>query len=213
MNKPLDFSDKRVVVTLGGEGQGAAVSECFLSAGAEVIVCGPVKPDNLPVGNGREALFMPCVLDDPEELQALFSRARQENGPIDILINNPGELDTTRSGDAQQIITHFLVTPLNIAQAAFQAMNEQTSGGSIIFVAGETDAPLDASVAAYRAASAGISNLVTSLAVEWAPAVRVNAVTANPSKQEASTDLGNACLFLASTLSDYVSGSTLSAGD
>ena len=98
-------------------------------------------------------------------------------------------------------------------QAAFQAMNEQTSGGNIIFVAGETDAPLDDSVAAYRAASAGISNLVTSLAVEWAPAVRVNAVTANPGNHEASAELGNACLFLASALSDYVSGSTLSAGD
>jgi len=87
--------------------------------------------------------------------------------------------------------------------------------------------------AAYGAAKAGLVNLGSSLAVEWAPRVRVNAVVAGLTETEQShlhygdaaglaavaatvplermgrpADIGNACLFLASPLASYVSGTS-----
>jgi NAD(P)-dependent dehydrogenase (short-subunit alcohol dehydrogenase family) len=88
--------------------------------------------------------------------------------------------------------------------------------------------------AAYGAAKAGLINLTTSLAVEWAPKVRVNAVTAGLIRTEQAglfygdeagiarvaatvplgrmgdpADVADACLYLASPLARYVSGSNL----
>lgn len=212
MNRPLDFSGRRVVVTHGDAGLGRLISEGFLSAGAEVIICGPQAPTRLPAANGREASFYACELGDTDQLGKVFARIGQDRGPIDTLINNAGELDLDSNGDATEMINNFLVTPLNVSQAAYQSMTEHKAGGNIIFIAGAVETTLTPAVAAYRAAAAGIHNLVTSLAVEWAPAVRVNAVTANPPQLEDPTDLCNACLFLASGLSDYISGSTLTPG-
>jgi NAD(P)-dependent dehydrogenase (short-subunit alcohol dehydrogenase family) len=88
--------------------------------------------------------------------------------------------------------------------------------------------------AAYGAAKAGLLNLTTTLAVEWAPKVRVNAITAGLIVTEQAAlhygdeagiaavgatipagrmgqprDIADACLFLASPLADYVSGANL----
>ena len=88
--------------------------------------------------------------------------------------------------------------------------------------------------AAYGAAKAGLLSLTQSLAVEWAPKVRVNAITAGMIRTEQSDlhygdaagvarvaatvplgrlaeprDVGDVCLFLASPLSSYVSGASL----
>lgn len=212
MNRPLDFSGRRVVVTHGEEALGRQISERFLGAGADVIICSPHQPSTLPAADGREASYYACELNDPEKLAGMFARIRQDRGPVDTLINNPGELHLEPAENTTDIIDNYLITPLNISQAAYQSMAEPDARGSIIFIAGQVDASLSPTVAAYRAATAGIHNLVTSLAVEWAPAIRVNAVAAGPQHLTDGTDLCNACLFLASPLSDYISGSTLTPG-
>ncbi len=88
--------------------------------------------------------------------------------------------------------------------------------------------------AAYGAAKAGLLSLTQTLAVEWAPKVRVNAVTAGMIRTElahlhygdeesiarvAATvplgrlgtprDVGDACLYLASPMASYVSGANV----
>ena len=90
--------------------------------------------------------------------------------------------------------------------------------------------------AAYGAAKAGLINLTQSLAIEWAPKVRLNSITAGLIKTEKAhlhygdeagiqavsktvplgrmatpKDIGDLCLFLASPLASYLTGSNIVA--
>ena len=110
-------------------------------------------------------------------------------------------------------------------------MQDQGSGGAIINIASVSTLRPSPGTAAYGAAKAGLVNLGGSLAVEWAPKVRVNAIIVGLTETEQShlhygdeegiaavgatiplgrmavpTDVGDACLFLASPLASYVSG-------
>jgi NAD(P)-dependent dehydrogenase (short-subunit alcohol dehydrogenase family) len=110
----------------------------------------------------------------------------------------------------------------------------QTEGGVIINISSVSALRPAPGAAAYAAAKAGLLNLTQSLAVEWAPKVRVNAVAAGMIRTEqahlhyadeagiaavaatiplgrlgAPTDVGDACLFLASPLASYISGATI----
>ena len=113
-------------------------------------------------------------------------------------------------------------------------MQQQDEGGSIINIASVSVIRPSPGTAAYGAAKAGIINFGSSVAVEWAPRVRVNAIIAGLVRTEKSElhygdeagieavgqtiplgrmavpqDIANACLYLASPLSSYVSGSTV----
>jgi NAD(P)-dependent dehydrogenase (short-subunit alcohol dehydrogenase family) len=113
-------------------------------------------------------------------------------------------------------------------------MQRQEEGGAIINIASVSGARPSPGTAAYGAAKAGLLNLTTTMAVEFAPRVRVNAITAGLIRTEQShlhygdeagiarvaatipmgrlaepTDIGDACLFLASPLAAYVTGANL----
>ena len=113
-------------------------------------------------------------------------------------------------------------------------MQTQENGGSIINIASVSAQRPSPGTAAYGAAKAGLINLTTSLAVEWAPKVRLNSIAAGLIKTEQShlhygddkgiaavsatipmgrlaepQDIGDACAFLGSNLSSYISGANL----
>jgi NAD(P)-dependent dehydrogenase (short-subunit alcohol dehydrogenase family) len=113
-------------------------------------------------------------------------------------------------------------------------MQEQAEGGSIVMVSSVSGLRPSPGTAAYGAAKAGLNSLAESLAVEWAPKVRVNALAVGPVRTElahlhygdpaavarvAATiplgrlaepdDVGDACVFLASPLASFVSGAVL----
>ncbi|MDX1733465.1 MAG: SDR family oxidoreductase [Halioglobus sp.] len=236
MQSALDFSGKAVIVTGGGKGVGRGITECFLAAGADVMICGRGEPETLPSAGGHSANFVPCDVRDYAQIEACVEATVERFGRLDVLVNNAGgapyaEAATASPRFSEAIIGLNLIAPLNFSQVANRVMQQQESGGSIINIASVSTIRPSPGTAAYGAAKAGLVNLGTSLAVEWAPRVRVNALVVGLTVTEQShlhygdeagiaavgetiplgrmavpADVGNACLFLASPLASYVSG-------
>jgi NAD(P)-dependent dehydrogenase (short-subunit alcohol dehydrogenase family) len=238
MNNPLDFTGKVVLVTGGGKGIGKGISEAFLAAGADVVVCGRTPPGELPRAAGREAVFTQCDVRDYHEIEACVEYTLAQFSRLDVLVNNAGgapyaEAATASPRFSESIIRLNLIAPLNFSQVANRVMQQQESGGSIINIASVSTLRPSPGTAAYGAAKAGLVNLGSSLAVEWAPRVRVNAVIVGLTQTDKAhlhygndegiaavgatipmgrmaqpSDIGDACLFLASPLAAYVSGTS-----
>lgn len=239
MENPTDLSGKVAIVTGGGKGVGRGISQRLLEAGAEVVICGRSEPDDPPTGGGRSALFHACDVREPEAVDRLVAFAHERFGRIDILVNNAGGAPAADAATAsprfsEAIIRLNLLAPLLVSQAVNRVMQTQPEGGSIINIASVSAQRPSPGTAAYGAAKAGLVNLGASLAVEWAPRVRVNTVIGGLIRTEqahlhygdengvdavAATiplgrlaeprDIGDACLFLASSMAGYVSGATL----
>ena len=235
----MDYTGQVVIVTGGTRGVGRGIAEAFLEAGAEVIVCGRKQPDAPPTAGGRSARFVACDVREVEQIERLVSFATEEAGRLDVLINNAGGAPAADAATAsprfsEAIIRLNLIAPLNFAQRANAVMQEQAEGGSIVNIASVSALRPSPGTAAYGAAKAGLLSLTQTLAVEWAPKVRINAVTAGMIRTEqsglhygdeqgiarvASTvplgrlgeprDVGEACLFLSSPQASYISGASL----
>jgi NAD(P)-dependent dehydrogenase (short-subunit alcohol dehydrogenase family) len=231
------FAGQGVIVTGGTRGIGAGIARAFLAAGAQVLVCGRSEAGEAPRAAGRAADFMRADVRDPDQARLLVDAAADRFGRVDVLVSNAGGSPEAPAASASprfhaRVIELNLIAPLHVAQAANAVMQDQDGGGSIIMigsVAGTRPAP---GTAAYGAAKAGLHSLAASLAVEWAPKVRVNclvpslvvtettagwgdaglaaAAAAVPLGRLATPDdVAGACLFLASPQASYVSGASL----
>lgn len=239
MTRALDFSGQVVLVTGGGKGVGRGISQRFLEQGAEVVICGREAPEQLPSHDGRDAWFIPCDVRDFEQLQALMAAIDERHGRLDVLINNAGGAPHADAAEAsprfsEAIVRLNLLAPLNLCQLANQRMQKQADGGAIVNICSVSAVRPSPGTAAYGAAKAGLLNLGRSLAVEWAPKVRVNAVIGGLIRTEQSHlhygdaagiqrvadtiplarlaepgDIGDACLYLASSMASYVSGAEI----
>lgn len=239
MQLDLDMSDRVVLVTGGARGIGRGIAEVFLAAGADVVICGRNEPDVLPGAGTKAAVFVAADVRDPDAVEALVTATVDRFGSLDVLVNNaggapPADTATVSPKFSRAIIELNLLAPLVCSQRANAVMQGQPEGGSIVNIASVSALRANPNAAAYGAAKAGVLNLTQTLAVEFAPKVRVNAVSAGLIRTEQShlfygdedgiarvgatvplgrmglpTDIADACLFLASPFASYVSGANL----
>jgi NAD(P)-dependent dehydrogenase (short-subunit alcohol dehydrogenase family) len=238
---PVDCSDRVVAVTGGSRGVGRAIVESFLAAGAQVVACGRHAPEADDALFAARATFVVADVREPEGAQQLVDRAMSAHGRLDVLVNNAGGAP---NADAAEVSPRFvasvvalnLLAPFYCAQAANRAMQPQDEGGVILNIGSVSGMRPSPGAAAYGAAKAGLVNLTETLAVEWAPKVRINCITAGlldtgagadfyggeeGLRRVAATvplgrmgtpqDVANLCLLLASPLAAYVSGANLVA--
>ena len=238
-SNPLDFSDRVVLVTGGARGIGRGIAETFLAAGADVVICGRTEPDDPPAASGRSAVFVAGDVREPDDVDRIVTTTLERFGRLDVLVNNAGGGPPTESASASprfnaSIIALNLTAPFTCAQRANAVMQGQDTGGVIVNIASVSGIRATPRTAAYGAAKAGLLNLTQTLAVEFAPKVRVVAVTVGYVRTEQAhlfygdeegiaavgrtiplgrmadpSDIADVCLFLASPLARYVSGTAI----
>jgi NAD(P)-dependent dehydrogenase (short-subunit alcohol dehydrogenase family) len=241
-NVPVSFARRDgavALVTGGAKGLGREIATTLLAAGFKVVVCGRSTPTHPPDYGDATATFVACDVRDAAAVTRLFDQVTALHGRLDLLVNNaggtpPADAATASPRLTEKIVQLNLLGPLYCAQAANRLMQSQDTGGSIINIASVSGERPSPGTSAYGAAKAGLLHATESLAMEWGPKVRVNAIvvglleSANaddhyggpagiarisemlPLKRMARpADVAAACLYLASDQAAYVSGARL----
>ncbi|MGH9172315.1 MAG: SDR family oxidoreductase [Acidimicrobiales bacterium] len=235
MHDPLDFTGKVVLVTGGTRGIGRGIARAFAAKGADVAVCARSVPGDLP----PELTGLVADIREPDQCAAVVAAVVAGLGRVDVLVNNAGGSPPADSATAsprfsEAIVKLNLLAPLWLCQAANRFMHKNEQGGVIVNIASVSGLGPSPATLAYGASKAGLLNLTETLAVEWAPKVRVNAVTPGYVRTENAplfygddagiarvartvplgrlgepSDVAGACLFAASPLCPYMSGANI----
>lgn len=233
----MTFNGKTFIVTGGGRGIGRGITLALAEAGAQIIICGRRDPDPFPEAVTDQVHFITLDIREADAGKTLVDFSLTQTGRLDGLINNAGGGPPVASKDASPRLTESVVklnllAPINLSQAAYPELVK--TGGSIINISSVSATRSSPGSVAYGAAKAGLLNVTTSLAMEWAPDVRVNAIIVGLVETEASADhyggpegmahlanalpmkrmgkpadIAQACLFLADSKNSYVSGACL----
>jgi len=173
---------KRVLITGGASGIGAATAARFLDEGSVVCVLDRDAAARKKVEHELPALAaaLPADVSDLNQVQAAFAEATRVMGGVDVLINNAGIsirhnfLDITPE-EWDKVIAVNLTGIFYVAQTAARHMMERGSG--VILQTASTNGVMGYPYYAdYNATKAGVIELTKSMALELAPKVRVCAV-------------------------------------
>jgi NAD(P)-dependent dehydrogenase (short-subunit alcohol dehydrogenase family) len=238
------------IVTGSSSGIGQSIAERFAADGANVVVCSRVQDNVDPVAeginastdegeSGGRAIAVECDVRDRDAVDALVDATVEEFGTVDCLVNNAGASFMASFEDISEngwstILDINLTGTFHCTQAVGPVMKE-SGGGTVInlsSVAGQQGSPF---MSHYGAAKAGVVNLTTTLAYEWASDdVRVNCIAPgfvatpgvetqmgvsadNIERDEVerriglSEEIADIAQFLASPAGSYVVGETITA--
>lgn len=220
-------------MTGGVRGVGAGISAVFAAQGATVVTCARRPVDGSPYE------FHPCDIRDDDSVKSLIDAIVGAHGRLDVVINNAGGSPYVPAAEAsakfsRKIVELNLLGALSVSTHANAVMQTQESGGSIVNITSVSARRPTPGTVAYGAAKAGVENMTTTLAVEWAPKVRVNSVVVGMVETEQAElfygdadsiaaisrnvplgrlakpdDIGWATAFLASDAASYISGASI----
>ncbi len=179
----FNLTGQTALITGGGTGLGFGMAQCFIAAGAKVIIVGR-RQEELEKSRaklGGNAFALAGDVTKLETIPGLVQKAEQLAGSISILVNNAGvhlkksALETSDAEFATVLQTHVF--------GAFALSREVGKGmvarksGSILFTASMTTLMGIPLVVAYSTAKSAYAGMVRTLAVELgAQGVRVNAI-------------------------------------
>jgi len=237
---------RTAIVTGASSGIGKAIAERFAADGADVVVCSREQDNVDPVAEEIEdsdrdgrALAVECDVTDRDAVEALVDATVEEFGGVDVLVNNAGAsfmapFEEISENGWETIVDINLHGTYHCTQVAGDRMRED-GGGAVInlaSVAGQKGSP---HMSHYGAAKAGVINLTSTLAFEWAgDDVRVNCIApgfvATPGVESqmgvsaedidresverrigTAGEIADLARFLASPAASYVVGETITA--
>jgi meso-butanediol dehydrogenase / (S,S)-butanediol dehydrogenase / diacetyl reductase len=176
------LKNKRVLVTGGASGIGAATANRFLEEGSAVCVLDRDDNANQKIKQQLPNLAATLTADvsNLQQVQTAFAEAIRVMGAVDVLINNAGIsirhnfLDITPA-EWDKVMAVNLTGVFYMAQTAARHMWEKGSG-VIVHTASTNGIVGQPYYADYNATKAGVIELTKSMALELAPKVRVCAV-------------------------------------
>ncbi len=176
------LKSKRVLITGGASGIGAATAARFLEEGSVVCVLDCNAEAQRKILRELPALSgaIDADVSKLQQVQAAFAEATRLMGGVDVLVNNAGIsirhnfLDIT-SEEWDKVIAVNLTGVFYVAQTAARHMMEER-GGVILQTASTNGVMGYPFYADYNATKAGVIELTKSMALELAPKIRVCAV-------------------------------------
>jgi NAD(P)-dependent dehydrogenase (short-subunit alcohol dehydrogenase family) len=166
------LAGKRVVVTGGTSGIGAATVARFRAEGAQVAAV---------ADRDVEDPGLRCDVADAAAVERVFARVDELLGGVDVLVANAGisvrkPFLEIEEADWQRVLDVNLTGVFHCAQQAARRMVASDAGGVILMTASTNGLTGHPFYADYNASKAGVILLARTLALELAPKVRVNAV-------------------------------------
>ena len=236
--------DGRVAIVTGaGRGIGAACALALAEAGADVVLASRTEEQLRAVAkeveaSGRRAVVVPLDVNDIDATTGLVTRAVDELGGVDIVVNNAGGtmprpfLDTS-AGYLERAFHFNVTTAFALTKAAVPALLER-GGGAVVNIGSAMGRMADRGMLAYGTAKAALAHLTRLAAADLAPRIRVNAIAvgsvatsalevvtddegmrrtmenATPLRRiGAVEDIAAACLWLASPAGSFVTGKVI----
>ena len=234
-----NFEGRNVLVTGSSRGIGKKIAEEFITHGARVFITGTNEAilQQMKQELGPKCDYFTCNLSQIAEIEHLYQAAVKFFGPIDTLINNAGITRDglflrMSQDDWMNVMQVNLHSAVKLSQLVIRSMIKNKFG-RIINISSIIGSTGNGGQSNYAASKAGILGFSKSLAIEIANrGVTVNCVSPGyiqtemtdklpedivqrwrdgiPLKRGGSPkDVANACLFLASDLSNYITGQVL----
>ena len=183
----FDFTGKVVLVTGGSRGLGLQLVRAFADRGADVIIASRKLENCEAVADevralGRRALAVGMHAGRWADCDALVEQAYAEFGKVDVLVNNAGMSPACPSHELSEALFDSVLNlnfkgPFRLASRIGHRM-VQGGGGAIINISSIASIRAAPGVVPYSGAKAALNAMTVSLAREYAPKVRVNAIVA-----------------------------------
>jgi NAD(P)-dependent dehydrogenase (short-subunit alcohol dehydrogenase family) len=185
------LKDKRILVTGGGSGLGAAMGRHFFSLGAELVICGR-KLDRLETAaaemrgeTGGKVTAIACDIRDGAAVDGMMDAIWRE-GPLDILVNNAAATFIAQSEHlsfraADAILAPTLHGAMYCTLAAGQRWIEGGHKGVVLSILSTSTITGRAFTVPSAMAKSAVLAMTKSLAVEWGPkGIRTVAIAPGP---------------------------------
>jgi NAD(P)-dependent dehydrogenase (short-subunit alcohol dehydrogenase family) len=235
----FDLSGKVALITGGSRGLGREMALAFADAGADVIVssrkadaCDAVVAE--VKAKGRRAAAIPAHAAKWDEMDALADAAWNTFGQLDILVANAGMGPMVPSHEVSEALFDSVVGlnfkgPFRLIANVANRM-AQGEGGAILATSSIASLRPTPQVVPYAGAKAALNAMVSSLAHEYGPKVRINAIAAGPfltdiskawteeARETTNSAIGRpgrpeeivtSALYLASPASSFVTGTVI----
>ncbi|MGL5938797.1 MAG: SDR family NAD(P)-dependent oxidoreductase [Waterburya sp.] len=243
----MQLNNKVAIVTGGSKGIGSGIAHVFAQRGAKVVVVARNKKTGMQtveeiLNLGGDAIFVPCDISSEAEVQAMVKATLDAYGQIDVLVNNAGvgvykSVVEATSDDWDRCLNIDLKGVFLCSKYVIPHM--QTIGkGAIVNISSVHSQATANGTGPYAAAKGGTTALTRSMAIDYAPTIRVNTISPgwvmtplieqlfntydDPKAQQkliedrqvmkrigTPQDIGNAAAFLVSDEASFITGTEL----